>query len=404
MNRYKSAARPLAFLYAALIVYASLYPFSGWRDQGLSPWAFTAAPLPQYWTRFDIITNVAGYVPMGFLLTLALLRAHWRWPALVLATLVTALLSFTMESLQSYLPIRVASNLDWGLNATGGVIGALAAYVLERLGAIERWRRFRALWFVHDSRGALILLALWPVGLLFTPPVALGMGQVYERLEDALAQVLEDTPFLEWLPLRELDLQPLLPGVELICVALGALVPCLLGYTVIRDRGRRALFAMSALTLGVLVSALSAAMTWGPVYAWAWASQPVEAGLMVGAFAAFAALFLPARVCAVLLMAALVTQVVMLNAAPESAYFSATLQSWEQGRFIHFHGLAQWVGWLWPYVTFTYLVIHSFRATRHPATTLARIDGASSVSHHDAPLDGSSQAAEETQHQDPSAR
>ncbi|WP_084652112.1 VanZ family protein [Ottowia thiooxydans] len=365
MNRYKSAARPLSFLYAALIVYASLYPFSGWRDQGLSPWAFTAAPLPQYWTRFDIIANVVGYVPMGFLLTLALLRAQWRWPAVVLGALVTALLSFTMESLQSYLPIRVASNLDFGLNTGGGVIGALAAYVLERLGAIERWRRFRALWFVQDSRGALILLALWPLGLLFPPPVAFGLGQVYERLEDALAQLLEDTPFLEWLPLRELDLQPLLPGVELICVALGALVPCLLGYTVIRDIGRRALFALTVLMLGVLVSALSAALTWGPVYAWAWISLPVEAGMMVGAFMAFVALFIPARVCGVLLMLALAAQVALLNAAPESAYFAATLQSWEQGRFIHFHGLAQWVGWLWPYVTFAYLVFQTARLNRH---------------------------------------
>ena len=26
-----------------------------------------------------------------------------------------------------------------------------------------------------------------------------------------------------------------------------------------------------------------------------------------------------------------------------------SLQAWEQGRFIRFHGLAQWVGWLWPY-------------------------------------------------------
>jgi hypothetical protein len=38
-----------------------------------------------------------------------------------------------------------------------------------------------------------------------------------------------------------------------------------------------------------------------------------------------------------------------INAAPETPYFAQTLQSWEQGRFIRFHGLAQWLGWLWPY-------------------------------------------------------
>lgn len=356
MESHKSAARPLALLYAALIIYASLYPFTGWRDQGLPPWAFMAAPLPQYWTRFDIVANVVGYVPMGFLLTLALLRARWRWPAMLLGSIATALLSFSMESLQSYLPFRVASNLDFGLNAAGGALGALTAYVLERHGAIDSWRRFRARWFIRDSRGALILLALWPVGLLFPAPVAFGLGQVYERLEEALSRLLEGTPFLEWIPLRDLELEPLLPGVELICVALGALVPCLLGYTVIRDHGRRALFALAALAAGVLVSALSAALTWGPLYAWAWVSRPVELGLLLGGVAALVSLILPARACIVLLMLALLVQVVLLNAAPESAYFALTLQSWEQGRFIHFHGLAQWVGWLWPYAAFVHLL------------------------------------------------
>lgn len=348
-------------IYAALIVYASLYPFSGWRDQGLAPWAFMAAPLPQYWTRFDLIANVLGYVPMGFLLALALLRARWGWLAVLLASSGAALLSFTMESLQSYLPIRVASNLDFGLNATGGVVGALVAYVLECFGAIDRWRRFRARWFMQDSRGALILLALWPVGLLFPAPVAFGLGQVYERLEEALASLMQDTPFIEWLPLREMELQPLLPGVELICVGLGALVPCLLGYTVIRGEGRRVLFTMSALLTGVLISALSAALTWGPAYAWAWVSRPVELGLLLGSFLALVAVFVPSRACVWLLLLALVVQVVLLNAAPESAYFAITLQSWEQGRFIHFNGLAQWVGWLWPYTALAYLVIRLSR-------------------------------------------
>jgi len=25
------------------------------------------------------------------------------------------------------------------------------------------------------------------------------------------------------------------------------------------------------------------------------------------------------------------------------------LQLWEQGRFIRFHGIVQWLGWLWPF-------------------------------------------------------
>jgi VanZ family protein len=356
VNRYKSAALPLGLFYAALIVYASLFPFTGWRDQGLAPWAFLWAPWPQYWTRFDLVANLAGYAPLGFLLALALMRMRRAWPAVTLASTAAALLSFTMESLQSYLPLRVASNLDLGLNAAGGVLGALLAFVLERLGAIDRWRRFRARWFVRNSRGALVLLALWPVGLLFPAPVAFGLGQVWERLEEGVAELLQDTPFIEWLPLRELELQPLLPGAELVCVALGALVPCLLGYTVVRHRGRRVLFALSALLVGIGVSALSAGLSYGPVHAWAWLNQPVQLGLLLAALAALLLLPMPGRVCVLALMLVLVVQVLLLNAAPQSPYFAVTLQGWEQGRFIHFHGLAQWVGWLWPYAAFIYLL------------------------------------------------
>jgi VanZ family protein len=373
MHRYKSAALPLALVYATLIVYASLFPFTGWRDQGIAPWAYLNAPWPQYWTRFDLVSNLIGYMPFGFLLTLAMLQRLRRpWLAVVLATLAAGALSFVMESLQSYLPTRVASNVDLGFNAAGGLLGALAAAVLARLGAIDRWRRFRARWFVRDSRGALVLLALWPVGLLFPAPVAFGLGQVYERLEEGLANLLVDTPFLEWLPLRELDLQPLLPGVELACVALGALVPCLLSYTVVRHRGRRVLMAASALAVGVFASALSAALTYGPLHAWAWISRPVELGLLAAAVGAALLLALPARVGVVLLMAVLVAQVALLNAAPQSPYFAITLQSWEQGRFIHFHGLAQWVGWLWPYVAFVYLAIRMARGDGPPPASAPR--------------------------------
>mgnify|MGYP002151137279 CR=1 FL=1 len=72
---HKTSAWPLALVYAALIVYASLYPFAEWRDQGIWPWAFLVAPLPRYWTWFDVVANVMGYVPLGFLLALAFMRS-----------------------------------------------------------------------------------------------------------------------------------------------------------------------------------------------------------------------------------------------------------------------------------------------------------------------------------------
>ena len=276
---HKTAAWPLALIYTALIVYASLYPFEGWRYVGIAPWSFLGAPLPRYWTGFDVAANLAGYAPLGFLLALSALRTNPRLPAVLLATVGAALLSLAMESLQTYLPMRVASNVDLALNLAGAWLGALAAFGLEKAGAIARWSRFRDRWFVAASRGALVLLALWPVALLFPASVPFGLGQVLERLEEALADWLADTPFLQWVPVREVELEPLLPGAELLCVMLGALIPCLLAYSISLGVGRRLALAAGGLVAGVVVSALSAALSYGPAHAWAWLSLPVQVGL-----------------------------------------------------------------------------------------------------------------------------
>ena len=113
MARHRSSAVPLAWLYGALIVYASLYPFVGWRVPGVAATNFLLLGWPRYWTTFDLVANLLGYLPLGFLLFLALIRGGRS--ALVAALLACAggtLLSLVMELLQNYLPHRVASNVD----------------------------------------------------------------------------------------------------------------------------------------------------------------------------------------------------------------------------------------------------------------------------------------------------
>ncbi len=360
MPAHKTSAWPFAQAYALLILYASLYPFDGWRIQGIAPWAFLASPWPRYWTGFDVAANVLGYAPLGFLLALGSLRSSPLTSgrrAIGFAVAAAAILSLLMEGLQTYLPRRVPSNVDWGLNALGALAGAVTALSLERLGVVERWHRLRERWFVTESRGALVLLALWPVALLFPASVPLGLGQVFERLEAALVDWLADTPFLEWIPVREMELQPLLPGTELLAVALGVLVPCLLGFSVMASRASRVGLAAGVVAAGALASALSAALSWGPAHAWAWASLPVRLGLLAGLALALALLALPRRACAALALLAAVVHLSLLNQAPASPYFAQTLQAWEQGRFIRFNGLAQWLGWSWPYAVLAYVVL-----------------------------------------------
>jgi len=361
----KTSAWPLSQICVALIIYASLYPFDQWRDQGIWSWSFLAAPWPKYWLGFDVVANVLGYAPLGFLLTLSAMRMGWRTRVVTVTTFAAAVLSLTMEGLQSYLPARVPSLADFLLNTFGAWIGAVLASSLERLGMLRRWSQFRDRWFVRDAYMALVLMAIWPVALLFPVAVPLGLGQVWERVEDGLTSAFDATPFEDWIPLRAFELEPLLPGAELLCVMLGLLVPCLLGFGVIRQTGQRLLYMFVVLAIALGMTALSAALSYGPVHAWVWLNLPVLLGLVFGGVVALVFLPLSARAAWTFLLLAVLVQQSVLNQSPESAYFAQTLQTWEQGRFIRFHGLVQWLGWLWPYAV---LMLALVRLSRERST------------------------------------
>ena len=359
----KTSAWSLSQLCVALIVYASLYPFDHWRDQGIAPWAFLTAPWPKYWSTFDVVANVLGYAPLGFLLALSGTRMGAHAHVVLLSTAAAAFLSLLMEGLQSYLPARVPSLLDFLLNTAGAWSGACVARAMERWGMLDPWSRFRARWFVRDAHLDLALLAVWPVALLFPVAVPLGLGQIWERLEDALTSAFEATPFEEWIPLRAFELEPLLPGAELLCVALGFLIPCLLGYGVIRHRIQRFVFLLVVLAVALGMSALSAVLTYGPPHAWTWVTEPVVLGFAAGFVLSLCLLPLSARGCWAFLLLILVVQQTVLNQSPESAYFAQTVKAWEQGEFIRFHGLVQWLGWLWPYAVLAFVLV---RISREP--------------------------------------
>ena len=58
--------------------------------------------------------------------------------------------------------------------------------------------------------------------------------------------------------------------------------------------------------------------------------------------------------------------------APADTYFAQSLQGWEQGRFIRFHGAAQWVGWLWPYAAISYPLARLAAREPRPLSTRSR--------------------------------
>lgn len=360
MSGHRSSAVPLAWFYVGLIVYASLNPFVGWRLPGVSPLAFLSRSWWPWWTGFDLVSNLLGYLPLGALLFIAQVRsgsavrrAAWR------ALLAAGLLSLVMETLQNYLPTRIPSNVDLSLNTGGAALGIAIAAFAHQSGGIGRWQSARDQWFIGRSAGGLTLLCLWPVALLFPTAVPFGIGHVLDRLQDALVLLLDGTPAQLWTQ-GWADAAPatvtLSPWSEIALVTLGLLAPCLVAYTITPAGWRRLVLVVGAVAIGAATITLSTALNFGPEHAFAWVTPRTPAALFTGIALAALLRRVPRRVAAGLGLIVLTALVMLATRAPADPYFAQSLQSWEQGRFIRFHGAAQWVGWAWPYVALAYLL------------------------------------------------
>lgn len=362
MARQRSAAVPLTLAYAALVIYASLYPFSGWRwPTGASTGTLLALHWPPWREPFDLWSNVLGYVPLGALLYLSWVRAgQASWRAALLALLAASTLSYLTELTQQFLPGRVPSRVDWALNSAGAAAGVALAAALHALGLLQRWQATRERWFLRDSAGGLSLLALWPVGLLFPTPAPLGVGHAAAVLRDALAALFADAPwaqhFVELLQLPTAPLQPLPPMSDALVQTLGVLAPCLLALSVAQPGWRRGWLVVGVPAAGVLATTLSTALSFAPAHALAWVTPQTVPALLLGVALAGACALLPPRATAGLGLAVLGALVVLVSQAPVDPYFAHSLQSWEQGRFIRFHGLALWIGRAWPYAAMLWLL------------------------------------------------
>ncbi len=311
---HKSSAWPLALLYAALIVFASLYPFAGWRDQELVWWAVFTQPLPpQYWTGFDVGSNIAGYLPLGFLLGLGMVRSGWPRGAVLLALGVGSALSLGMEVLQLYLPRRVPSNLDWLLNSAGAALGGALAWLLHSGWGGAALGGFSPALAGAGRCGGDCLAAVVALGAAVSGGHSFGAGAGLPHLEAGLARWLQGSAFSAWLPLRSAPEQALTPLGYLFCVAVGALIPCLLMNLLVKSSVKRAVAAPFFITIGVGVTALSCALGYGPDNAWAWLSRPAALGLVVGLGLAVLLAVLPWRWSAVVALLGLALQLSLLN-------------------------------------------------------------------------------------------
>jgi VanZ family protein len=374
----RSFATLTAGFMALLVIYASLYPFEGWQwPAGLDWRTAWQLPWPRWRDRADEWLNVLGYVPVGFLMTLALMRRGWSvFFALLVGIIAAAVLSYCMEIMQTLLPRRVPSLRDWVGNTTGAAMGSVLALLMHFMGWLQRMRRWRDRWFTRDSAGALVLLLLWPAALLAPSTLPFGLGQCWDEIQGLVLTLIRHLPLqhLGWsLELAAPAANPRgLPSApaQMLAIALGALAPVALCSAALAPGLRRAVPMVVVAVVAFAGMTLSTALNFGPPHAWSWLTPTAVLACLLVLPLAVPFLLLSRRWCAVLGLLVLAVAVALGAQMPSGAYHELNLQSWEQGRFIRFHGLSLWVAWLWPYMTMVWLMMHL--TERHPTLPTIR--------------------------------
>lgn len=337
--------------YVLLIIYASLYPMTGWHDSGGDPLAFLGAAWPRYYTGFDMAANIVAYLPFGFFCTAALRARLGPLSAWLVAALLCAGLSFTMELLQNYLPSRVPSNLDLACNSAGALLGGLigarwGSRALDE-GRLARWRR-RIVRHAYGVDVGLLLIAAWLVTQLSPETLLFGSGN--------LRQLLDLPPVQPFQPERFVSLEAAIAASGLVAAGLIA--------TLLLRRQTRLLTSLLLLA-AVLIKTLTHALLIGPASALAWITPGNSAGMAIGLVLWWTASFLVLPLQRAVAAVALLFATVMVNVAPENPYLLNMLHIWNPGQFLNFNGLTRLICSLWPFLALPWLMI--YRPERHDA-------------------------------------
>lgn len=335
-----------------LLVYASLFPNSGWSDTGIRFYDWVFAPLPRYWTYSEVAFNVAVYIPVGALLVWAWIPRLRGMSGVLVSTLLAALLSAAMESLQTFLPDRYASNLDFAANSAGAFTGAVLGWASAGLWSRVGWHPHR-----HDgvlrprSHPALILVVLWL--LVQIPPHAMlfGVGDVVglfpqqmQRLESWLPGIMSPPPIWR-------------VRAEALCTASAIVgMAMLLMHCLHPARWRMwlvPLLVMLALVLKIVAQPITLTAEPGE---FAWLTPGALRGLLAGTGIAIALSFASASWQRRTAMLAIGVQLLVVNLFPADRYFLSTLATGYTG-LLHLEELTRELALLWPYVSLGWMLL-----------------------------------------------
>lgn len=330
-------------LYGFAIVYASLEPFSPWLPPPPGTPFFLFAP-PARWMRGDIMLNVVAYVPFGLFVAL-LHRGVSPTRRIVSALAIGAAMSFAMESLQMYVPPRIASAYDLVTNSIGALAGALLATAMARNPrARHALYGARARLFLPGHLGdvGLGLLALWLVAQM-NPGIP-----VFAVTYDAVAMPGSDLAS----PDDSASLLVHAAGSAFHVVGVGLFAVLLL-----RRRHHVGVIVLAMIVAALVLKGAAALVMLKPAAWQAWLKPGVVAGIVAGAVFLRIAIALPRPAQVALCAIALLSSLGALLLAPETLTGRAPLAlfDWHYGQLLNYNGLTRAALLLWPVLTSIWL-------------------------------------------------
>jgi VanZ family protein len=335
----------LAVAYLLVIVYASLQPFRGWQAPPEGMFHFLVALWPRFITLQDVAVNVAAYVPLGLLLSIGFDARYGPARGAAAAAFTGVLLSLAMESVQMFLPIRIASNVDLLANGLGALVGAMAAPLLaptQALGARLHAMRHRLFEEGMTADVGFVIVVLWLVTQFHPTAQLFGTGAVRATFD--LPAHFAHTPLLAFASEAVVVLFNLL-GVGLLLSAL------------MRGAPRPMRVIGCAIGAALVVKILTAVALLQASAPFAWLTPGVAAGLAAGWVLLIAAVRLPRLAQLAIAAVCIAIATAAINLAPDNPYLSVPPRLLARGasHFLSFSGIVRALSELWPLLAIGYL-------------------------------------------------
>jgi hypothetical protein len=253
------------------------------QQPGLSPLIFLNLQPQRYWTGFDVMVNVVGYMPLGVLLVLSLyplVRGVW---AVLVAALSACWCRARWRRCRTTCRAACPRTSTCLTNSAGCLAGACSAaavrpLLLDQAACSACARR----WFAPHASQGLVLLALWPLAQIYPQGYLFGHGQILPLLSEWLS---------DWLD-TDIDLVAMIRGdagmtveqywlSETVITACGMTGAALTLLCLLR-RGAPARLLLALMLARLLVKTLASSLLFSPDNAFVWITPGAEGGFLIG--------------------------------------------------------------------------------------------------------------------------